>query len=96
MRSTMRRFPHDIFSSKNLMFKKVVCINDFVIKVARSYFSKFSFLFHLKNHYSKAVNLKFWLKRSSRLDVRSNLCIAVAYILLCKLNYGYRNQARFH
>ena len=24
------------------------------------------------------------------------LYIAVAYILLCKLNYGYHNQARFH
>ena len=24
------------------------------------------------------------------------LYIAVVYILLCKLNYGYRNQAHFH
>ena len=24
------------------------------------------------------------------------LCIAVTYILLCKLNYGYHNQSRFH
>ena len=24
------------------------------------------------------------------------LWFAVAYILLCKLNYGYHNQARFH
>ena len=31
-----------------------------------------SFLFHLKNHHSKDVNFKFHLKRSSRLDVRSN------------------------
>ena len=26
----------------------------------------------------------------------ANLYIAVAYILLCKLNYGYRNQSRFN
>ena len=31
---------------------------------APSYFSKFSFLFHLKNHHSKGVNLKFQLKWS--------------------------------
>ena len=42
-------------------------------KDAWSYFSKFSFLFHLKNHQSKGVNIKFQLKRSSRLDVPSNL-----------------------
>ena len=42
------------------------------IKDARSYFQKFSFLFHLKNHLSKDVNFKFQLKRSSLLDVRSN------------------------
>ena len=30
-----------------------------IIKGARSYFSKLSFLFHLKNHNSKDVNLKF-------------------------------------
>ena len=35
-------------------------------------FSKFSFLFHLKNHYSKDVNFKFQLKQSSRLEIRSN------------------------
>ena len=52
---------------------------------APSYFSKFSFLFHLKNHHSKIVNLKFQLKWSSHLDVGSNLYIAVAYTLLCKL-----------
>ena len=27
---------------------------------------------------------------------RAILWFAVAYILLCKLNYGYHNQARFH
>ena len=31
----------------------------------------FSFLFHLKNHHSKDVKLKFQLKRSSHLDVQS-------------------------
>ena len=67
-----------------------------LIKDAQSYFSKLSFLLHLKNHYSKDVNSKIQLKRSSRLDVRSNLYIAGACILLCKLNYGYHNQTRFH
>ena len=43
-----------------------------LIKGARSYVSKFSFLFHLENHHSKDVNFKFQLKRSSCLDVRSN------------------------
>ena len=32
-------------------------------------FSKFSFLFHLKNHHSKDVNLKFWLKSWSQLPI---------------------------
>ena len=32
---------------------------------------------------------------SSHLDVQSNLYIAVAYILLFKLNYGCHDQARF-
>ena len=40
-----------------------------IIKGARFYFSKFSFLFHLKNHHSKDVNLNFWLKPSSHLDM---------------------------
>ena len=34
-------------------------------------FFKFTFLFHVKNHHSKNVSLKFWLKWSN-LDVRSN------------------------
>ena len=42
------------------------------LKGARSYFSKSSFLFHLKNHHSKDVYFKFQLKRLNRLDVRSN------------------------
>ena len=45
------------------------------IKGARPYFfSKFSFRFYLKNHHSKDENLKFRLKWSSRLDVRSDFC----------------------
>ena len=44
-----------------------------LIKVGTwSYFFNFSFLFYLKNHHFKYVNLKFWLKRSSHLDVRNN------------------------
>ena len=48
-------------------------------------FSNFSFLFHLKNHYSKDVNFKFHLKRSSCLDVRSNSVCCSCSCLLCKL-----------
>ena len=43
-----------------------------LFKGAWSYLSKFSFPFHLTNYYSKHVNFKFQLKRSSRLDVQSN------------------------
>ena len=49
------------------------------IKGARSYFSKFSFLFHLKNHHSKDAHLKFQLKRSGHLDVRSKLQLPISY-----------------
>ena len=70
------------------------------VKGARSYSSKLSFLSHLKNHHSKDVNSKFELKRSKCLDVRSIKQFwdlrAVAYIWLCKLDYGYHNRARFH
>ena len=52
------------------------------IKGAWSYFSTFSFLFHLKNHHSKDVNFKFGLKRSSRLDVRSNFVIFSSLLYL--------------
>ena len=51
-----------------------------------SYFSKFCFLFHLKNHHSKDVNFKFQLKQSSHLDVGS-ICILQVPIISCKLNY---------
>ena len=42
------------------------------LKVHGHYFSKFSFLLHLKDHHSKDVNFKFHLKQSSRLHIRSN------------------------
>ena len=45
--------------------------NSRAVKGARSYFSKFISPFHMKNHYSKDVNFKL-LKRSNRLDLRSN------------------------
>ena len=44
------------------------------IKSARSYFSKFSFLFHLRNHHSKDINLKFQLNQSSCLDCNFIYC----------------------
>ena len=53
-------------------FKLVAMNNSYeCLKGAQSYFSKFCCLFHLKNHHSKDVNLKFQLKRSSRLDLQS-------------------------
>ena len=48
------------------------------LKGIRSYFSKFGFLFHLKNHHSNVINSKFEkleLKQSSRLDAPSNFVI---------------------
>ena len=54
-----------------------------MLKGARSYFSKFSSLFYLKNHHSKDVNFKFQLKRSSRLDIRSNFFILQLPISYC-------------
>ena len=53
------------------------------IKGARSYFSKFSFLFHLKNHHSKDVNFKFQSKQSSCLDVQSNFVSCSCLYLTC-------------
>ena len=55
-------------------------------KNAQSHFSKFTFLFLLKNHHLKNVNLRFWLKQSKLYE--AILCIAVAHIFLCKLSYG--------
>ena len=59
------------------------------LKGAQSYFSKFSFLLHLKNHHSKHVNLKFCLKWSSSLDVQSifvyiSYCVSVILVIITK------------
>ena len=62
---------------------RITLWNDLLLKGAQSYFSKFSFLFHLKNHHSKVVNIKLGLKRSTVCMYEANLCIAVAYILMC-------------
>ena len=62
----------------------------FVLKVHSPIFLKFGFRFHLKNHHSEDANLKF------RLMYEANLYNVVAYIWLCKLSYGYHNQAHFH
>ena len=54
------------------------------INGARSYISKFSFLFHLENRHTKAVNSKFELKRSSRLDVQFfDLQLPISYCQNC-------------
>ena len=64
---------------------------------ARSCFSKFSFLFHLKNRHSEDVNFKIRLKRSIHLDIWSNFVYcSCLYLKLCKFNYRYYNQAHFH
>ena len=58
--------------------------------------SKFSFLFHLKNHHSKDVNLNFIWNGQAVWIYKADLYTAVAYTLPCKLNHGYHNQAHFH
>ena len=88
-RSRVLSFPYTFTKYAKCEFKDL-------FKDEWSYFSKFRFLFHLKDH-SKDVDLKFCLKWSSSLDVRSNSVYAVVCILLCLQanNYGYRNQAHF-
>ena len=43
-----------------------------LIKGARSYFSKFSFIFDLKDHHTKDVDFKLQFIFSNRLDLASN------------------------
>ena len=50
------------------------------VKGSRSYFSNFSFMFHLEDRHSKDVNFKFHLKQSSNFVHCSCL-----YLILCKL-----------
>ena len=61
-----------------------------------AYFSKFSFLFYLKNHHFKDVISNFSWNGQAVPMYEAILCIAVSYILLCKLNHGYHNQTCFH
>ena len=65
-------------------------------KGARPYFSKFSFLFHLKNHHSKDVKVNLWLKRSSHLDIYDAILYIAVRHYLTLYNYVYHNQAFFH
>ena len=53
--------------------------------IGKSYFSKFSFLFHLKNHHSKDVNFKFQLKQLSGLGVRCNFVYCCLYLICVSL-----------
>ena len=67
-------------------------------KDARSCFSKFSFLVHLKKHLFKDVNSKFQLKWSN-CGCTKQFCILQLPIFYCvKHYYGYRyhNQTCFH
>ena len=51
------------------------------------FFSKFSFLFHLKNHPSKDVNFKFQLKQSRGLDVGSDFVYYSCLYLIVFINF---------
>ena len=51
-------------------------------KGLRSYFSKFSLVFHLRDHHNKNVNLKFQLNWSNHFDVVSNF-------VYCSCLYNY-------
>ena len=74
-----------------------LCYGSFCLKVHSPIFQNLDFWFHLKNHHSKDINWKFQLKSVKPFGCTTViLFIAVAYILLCKLNYGYHNQACFH
>ena len=55
----------------------------FPLKVHCPIFPKSTFLFHLKNHHSTDVNLKFKLKRSGHFDVQAVLYISATYISCC-------------
>ena len=81
-------FSHIVYGNAQSFITLLLSLNILLVKV--SYFSKFSFLFHLMKNHSKDVNSKFWLKRLSRLDARRN------FVYCSKLNYGNHNQADFH
>ena len=66
------------------------------LKGERSYFLKFSFLFHLKNHHFKVINLKFELKWSSRLDIKNNFCDLQLPNSYCISIIGYHNKTSLH
>ena len=78
-------WPAKIMASPfNLLIVLSTCIHQpliWTLKNARSYFSKFNFLFHLKNHHSKDINFKSQLKRSGCLDVQ--FCILQLPISYC-------------
>ena len=76
----------------------MVILNLLNLKHARSYFSKLSFLSHLENyHYRyRDFNLNSRWNGHTVWMYGTILGIAVAYILLCKLNYGHHNAAHFH
>ena len=61
-----------LFSQKLLVNPDWKYYQNIIWKMCTVLFFKFSFLFQLKNHHWKDVNLKFQLKRSSQLDVQSN------------------------
>ena len=65
---------NDREDNKNFQPSSIVrfeCLAHF-FKGARSYFSKCSFTFNLKDHHTKGVNFKFQLIWSNRLDLVSN------------------------
>ena len=54
-----------------------------MLKGTWSYYSKFSFLFHLQNHHSKDVNFKYQLNGQAVWMYKAIWYIKVASILLC-------------
>ena len=59
-------------------------------------FQNLVFCFILRANTPKMHIQNFSWKGQTFWMYQAILYIAVAYILLCKLNYGYHNHARFH
>ena len=59
-------------------------VTSYAVKGARSYFSKFNFIFHFKDHHTEELNLKFQLNWSNRFD-----------LVILKFYMGYEKNMSF-